>query len=84
MQWCFSTGNVLQSCKSRVQRQNATRTLLVTRASLLGARTPLVAPGITTRNKKLLTSDGVMEQSLEIEGTSASPTANVPSNVSNT
>ena len=28
--------------------------LLVARASLLGARTLLVAPGLTTRNKKLL------------------------------
>ena len=30
------------------------RVLLVTRASLLGARTLLGAPGLTTRNKKLL------------------------------
>ena len=31
---------------------------VVTKASLLGARTLLVAPGLTTRNKKLLGSKG--------------------------
>ena len=38
--------------KGNEKRSN--KKLLVTRASLLGARTLLVAPGLTTSNKKLL------------------------------
>ena len=58
LQLCDLRERVLQSDAKPVATGNSSQ--VVTRASLLGARTLLGAPGLTTRNKKLLVTRALL------------------------